>query len=57
MRTSSIKRETKETNVNLKLDLDGSGDYEMCTGNRIFDHLLSQLSKHSLIDITISSTG
>jgi imidazoleglycerol-phosphate dehydratase len=57
MRTSSIKRETKETNINLKLDLDGCGDYEMCTGNRIFDHLLSQLSKHSLIDITISATG
>ena len=57
MRTSSIKRETKETNINLKLDLDGSGEYEMCTGNRIFDHLLSQLSKHSLIDITISATG
>lgn len=57
MRTSSIKRDTKETNINLKLDLDGSGDYEMCTGNRIFDHLLSQLSKHSLIDITISATG
>jgi imidazoleglycerol-phosphate dehydratase len=57
MRTSSIKRETRETNINLKLDLDGSGEYEMCTGNRIFDHLLSQLSKHSLIDITISATG
>jgi imidazoleglycerol-phosphate dehydratase len=57
MRTSSIKRDTRETNINLKLDLDGSGDYQMCTGNRIFDHLLSQLSKHSLIDITISATG
>jgi imidazoleglycerol-phosphate dehydratase len=57
MRTSIIKRDTKETNINLKLDLDGSGDYEMCTGNRIFDHLLSQLSKHSLIDITLSATG
>jgi imidazoleglycerol-phosphate dehydratase len=57
MRTSSIKRDTKETNINLKLDLDGSGEYDMCTGNRIFDHLLSQLSKHSLIDITISATG
>jgi imidazoleglycerol-phosphate dehydratase len=57
MRTSSIKRDTKETNINLKLDLDGSGEYEMCTGNRIFDHLLSQLSKHSLIDITLSATG
>jgi imidazoleglycerol-phosphate dehydratase len=57
MRTSSIKRDTKETNINLKLDLDGSGEYDMCTGNRIFDHLLSQLSKHSLIDITLSATG
>jgi imidazoleglycerol-phosphate dehydratase len=57
MRTSSIKRDTRETNINLKIDIDGSGDYEMCTGNRIFDHLLSQLSKHSLIDITLSATG
>jgi imidazoleglycerol-phosphate dehydratase len=56
-RISSIKRETKETNINLKLDIDGCGDYEMVTGNRIFDHLLSQLSKHSLIDITLSATG
>jgi imidazoleglycerol-phosphate dehydratase len=56
-RISSIKRETKETNINLKIDIDGSGDYEMCTGNRTFDHLLSQLSKHSLIDITLSATG
>ncbi|HAS04353.1 MAG TPA: imidazoleglycerol-phosphate dehydratase HisB [Dehalococcoidia bacterium] len=57
MRTSSIKRDTRETNINLEMNLDGCGDYEMCTGNRIFDHLLSQLSKHSLIDITISATG
>jgi len=56
-RISSIKRETRETSVSLKLDIDGSGEYEMCTGNRIFDHFLSQLSKHSLIDITISATG
>ena len=57
MRTSNIKRDTKETNINLKLDLDGTGEYDMCTGNRIFDHLLSQLSKHSLVDITLSATG
>ncbi|MDD3677608.1 MAG: imidazoleglycerol-phosphate dehydratase HisB [Dehalococcoidales bacterium] len=57
MRTSSIKRETRETNINLEMNLDGCGDYEICTGNRIFDHLLSQLSKHSLIDITLSATG
>ncbi|MFA5629203.1 MAG: imidazoleglycerol-phosphate dehydratase HisB [Dehalococcoidales bacterium] len=57
MRTAVIKRDTKETNINLEINLDGCGDYEICTGNRIFDHLLSQLSKHSLVDITISATG
>jgi len=56
-RISSIKRETKETNISLELDIDGCGEYEMVTGNRTFDHLLSQLSKHSLIDINISATG
>ena len=56
-RISNIKRETKETNINLELNIDGSGSYEMVTGNRIFDHLLSQLAKHGVFDIKISATG
>ncbi len=56
-RKSVIKRETKETNINLELDIDGSGNYEMVTGIRMFDHLLSQLAKHGIFDIKISATG
>jgi imidazoleglycerol-phosphate dehydratase len=52
-----INRETKETSIKLRLDIDGAGRYEVMTGIRIFDHLLSQLSRHSLIDINISATG
>lgn len=56
-RKSNIKRETRETNINLEFNIDGSGNYEMVTGNRIFDHLLSQLAKHGVFDINISATG
>jgi imidazoleglycerol-phosphate dehydratase len=56
-RTSTIKRETKETNISLELNLDGSGNYEMVTGIRMFDHLLSQLARHGVFDIKISATG
>lgn len=56
-RTAVIKRETKETNISLKLDADGTGRYEVVTGINIFDHLLSQLSRHGLIDINLSATG
>ena len=56
-RTAVVKRETKETSVTLRLDMDGSGRYEILTGIRIFDHLLSQLSRHGLMDINLSATG
>ena len=56
-RKSVIKRETKETNINLELDIDGSGNYEMVTGIMMFDHLLSQLAKHGIFDIKISAIG
>jgi imidazoleglycerol-phosphate dehydratase len=56
-RKATIKRETAETNINLELDIDGSGKYEMVTGIRMFDHLLSQLARHGLFDIKISATG
>ena len=56
-RISNIKRETKETNINLELNIDGRGSYEMVTGNRMFDHLLSQLARHGTFDINISATG
>ena len=56
-RLSIIKRETKETNIHLQLNLDGSGKWEMNTGIRMFDHLLAQLAQHGVFDIKISATG
>ena len=56
-RSSTIKRETKETNISLELNIDGSGKDEMLTGIRMFDHLLAQLAKHGIFDIKISATG
>ncbi|GAH77764.1 unnamed protein product, partial [marine sediment metagenome] len=52
-RLSIIKRETKETNINLELNIDGSGKWEMNTGIRMFDHLLAQLAQHGIFDIKI----
>ena len=56
-RLSVVKRETKETNISLELNLDGSGRWETNTGIRMFDHLLAQLAQHGLFDIKISATG
>jgi len=56
-RASVIKRETKETSINLELDIDGSGKWEINTGIRMFDHLLAQLSQHGLFNLKISATG
>ena len=56
-RKAVIKRKTKETNINLELNLDGKGIYEVNTGISMFDHLLSQITKHGLFDITLSASG
>ncbi len=56
-RLSVVKRETKETNINLELNIDGSGKWEVTTGIRMFDHLLSQLARHGVFDLKISATG
>ena len=56
-RFSIIKRETKETNISLELNLDGSGKWEVNTGIRMFDHMLAQLAQHGVFDIKISATG
>ncbi len=56
-RVSIIKRETRETNISLELNLDGSGNYEMVTGIRMFDHLLAQLARHGVFDIKVTATG
>jgi len=56
-RLSVIKRETKETNISVELNLDGSGKWETNTGIRIFDHLLAQLAQHGVFDLKISATS
>jgi imidazoleglycerol-phosphate dehydratase len=56
-RLSIIKRETRETNISLELNIDGSGKCEVNTGIRMFDHLLAQLTRHGIFDMKISATG
>ena len=56
-RTASISRKTKETDITLAIDLDGTGKNTISTGVGFFDHMLSALSKHSAIDLTVSVTG
>ena len=57
MRKGAVARRTKETGVEVELDLDGAGVSEISTGVGFFDHMLDQLARHSLIDITIRAEG
>ena len=57
MRTASITRQTAETSISVEINLDGSGAYDNQTGVGFFDHMLDQLSRHSLIDFTIRAEG
>lgn len=57
MRTSSLQRITKETKINISLNLDGVGKYKINTGIGFFNHMLEQLSCHSLIDIELEAIG
>jgi imidazoleglycerol-phosphate dehydratase len=56
-RTASKARATKETSIDISLDLDGSGRVEVRTGIPFFDHMLAQLGKHGGFDLTIAATG
>lgn len=56
-RTATIKRETKETQIEVTINLDGSGAYNIATGIGFLDHMLEQLSRHSLIDIDLKAKG
>ncbi len=56
-RTAKVTRETGETQISVELDLDGRGQHKLDTGNGMFDHLLGQLSRHGLIDLTVSARG
>lgn len=57
MRTAQITRKTNETDITLSVALDGTGRRDIKTGVGFFDHMLDQLARHALIDITISATG
>lgn len=56
-RTSTIKRTTTETDITVSVNLDGRGKYKVDTGIGFLNHMLELLSKHSLIDLTISAKG
>ncbi len=57
MRTAKLTRKTSESSVELELNLDGSGHSNISTGVPFYDHMLTALSKHSLIDLTVRATG
>ncbi|MEZ5872985.1 MAG: imidazoleglycerol-phosphate dehydratase HisB [Nitratireductor sp.] len=57
VRTAQISRTTKETSIEVSINLDGSGKYDIATGIGFLDHMLEQLSRHSLIDMTIRASG
>jgi imidazoleglycerol-phosphate dehydratase len=56
-RKAKVVRETAETTVRVELNIDGSGQFQITTGIRMFDHLLSQLAQHGIFDIKISASG
>jgi imidazoleglycerol-phosphate dehydratase len=56
-RTAHIQRSTGETQIELTLDLDGAGQSNIATGVGFFDHMLTLLARHSLMDLTIKATG
>jgi len=56
-RRATTKRKTKETNITLELNLDGSGQWEVSTGIKMFDHLLAQVAQHGRFDLKLTATG
>jgi imidazoleglycerol-phosphate dehydratase len=57
MRTASVHRKTSETEITVSLNIDGTGSYAVSTGIGFLDHMIEQLSRHSLIDIQLSVKG
>ena len=56
-RKAKVVRETAETTVKVELNIDGSGEFQITTGIRMFDHLLSQLAQHGVFNIKVSASG
>jgi imidazoleglycerol-phosphate dehydratase len=57
MRQATVERKTKETSIKVTVNLDGSGRYAVKTGIGFLDHMLEQLSRHSLLDLTVEAKG
>ncbi len=57
MRTGTVHRSTNETSIDVTVNLDGTGLYSVSTGIGFLDHMLEQLSRHSLIDLTVKAVG
>ena len=57
MRTAKVERKTNETSIKVEVNLDGSGVYAVSTGIGFLDHMLEQLSRHALIDLTVAVQG
>ncbi len=56
-RTATVTRKTRETDISVTVNLDGTGEYDVATGIGFLDHMLEQLSRHSLIDLTVRASG
>ena len=56
-RTATIKRTTKETDVQVSINLDGTGQCQVNTGVPFLDHMIHQISSHGLVDLNIQATG
>ena len=56
-RTATVRRDTKETQIRVQLNLDGRGDAKLSTGIGFFDHMLEQIARHGLIDLDIEAKG
>jgi len=57
MRTASVERNTKETQISVAVNLDGTGELEVDTGLPFLDHMLDQIARHGLIDISVKAVG
>ncbi len=56
-RIGKVERKTGETQIAVEIDLDGSGEYQITVGNGMFEHLLAQLARHGLLDLTVQAIG
>ena len=56
-RNANVSRKTSETDINIKMNLDGTGEYYISTGVNFFNHMLESFSKHSMVDLVVKATG